>query len=67
MYNVQIKKGIVMDESLNQTGELARELNSAFLGGPVVLEKQLARISDQQYVSLLTLLDEYSTTLKITA
>lgn len=56
-----------MDESLNQTGELARELNSAFLGGPVVLEKQLARISDQQYVSLLTLLDEYSTTLKITA
>ena len=54
-----------MDTSLNQAHESAKELNSAFLEGPRAFEKQLAKISDQQYVSLLTMLDEHSITLKV--
>ncbi len=54
-----------MDTSLNQAHESAKELNSAFLEGPRAFEKQLAKISDQQYVSLLTMLDEHSMTLKV--
>jgi len=55
-----------MDASLNEIHEPAKELNSAFLEGPRAFEKQLAKISDQQYVSLLTMLDEHSMTLKVT-
>jgi len=62
---VKIKKGFIMDTSLNQAHESAKELNSAFLQGPRAFEKQLAKISDQQYVSLLTMLDEHSITLKV--
>jgi len=36
-----------MDASLNEANESAKELNSAFLGGPRASEKQLAKISDQ--------------------
>tara|TARA_B100000809_G_scaffold166063_1_gene163309 strand:- start:722 stop:916 length:195 start_codon:yes stop_codon:yes gene_type:complete len=38
----------------------ALALNTAFLAGPAKFQQQLAHLSDQQYVSLLTLLDEYS-------
>jgi len=62
---VKIKKGFIMDASLNEIHEPAKELNSAFLEGPRAFEKQLAKISDQQYVSLLTMLDEHSMTLKV--
>jgi len=55
-----------MDASLNEAHGSAKELNSAFLEGPGAFEKQLAKISDQQYVSLLTMLDEHSMTLKVT-
>jgi len=34
-------------------------LNTAFLAGPAEFQQQLTHLSDQQYVSLLTLLDEY--------
>tara|TARA_B100000787_G_scaffold109610_1_gene81582 strand:+ start:669 stop:827 length:159 start_codon:yes stop_codon:yes gene_type:complete len=51
-----------MDASSNEAHKSAEELSSAFLSGPGAFEKQLAEISDQQYVSLLTLLDEYSST-----
>jgi len=35
-------------------------LNAAFLSGPAKFQQQLTHLSDQQYVSLLTLIDEYS-------
>jgi len=54
-----------MDKSLNEVRESAKELNSAFLAGTGAFEKQLAKTSDQQYVSLLTLLDKHSTSLKV--
>jgi len=38
----------------------ALALNTAFLSGPAEFEQQLTHLSDQQYVSLLTHLDEYS-------
>ena len=38
----------------------ASALNAAFLAGPADFQNQLTHLSDQQYVSLLTLLDEYS-------
>lgn len=38
----------------------ALALNTAFLSGPAEFQQQLTHLSDQQYVSLLTLLDEYS-------
>lgn len=40
--------------------DLALALNTAFLSGPAEFEQQLTHLSDQQYVSLLTHLDEYS-------
>ena len=52
-----------MDESLNEVRASVEELNSAFLAGSGAFEKQLAKISDQQYVNLLTLLDDYPATL----
>ena len=39
--------------------ESASALNTAFLAGPANFQQQLTHLSDQQYVSLLTLLDEY--------
>ena len=57
------KKRVVMNASLNEAHEPAKELKSAFLAGPIAFEAQLAKLSDHQYVSLLTLLDEYSATL----
>ena len=35
-------------------------LNTAFLAGPGEFQQQLTHLSDQHYVNLLTLLDEYS-------
>ena len=60
---MKTKKVFFMDESLNEVRESVEELNSAFLAGSGAFEKQLAKISDQQYVNLLTLLDDYPETL----
>tara|TARA_B100000795_G_scaffold202925_1_gene156638 strand:+ start:244 stop:438 length:195 start_codon:yes stop_codon:yes gene_type:complete len=42
------------------TEDSASALNTAFLAGPAKFQQQLTHLSDQQYVRLLTLLDEYS-------
>jgi len=38
----------------------ASVINASFLAGPAEFQQQLTHLSDQQYVRLLTLLDEYS-------
>ena len=44
---------------------LAASLNEAFEVGTEAFTNQLALLSDQQYVQLLTLLDEYTSPLRI--
>ena len=44
----------------NFSEDSALALNTAFLDAPAEFQQQLTHLSDQQYVSLLTLLDEYS-------
>lgn len=39
------------------TEDLGSALNTAFLAGPTEFQQQLVLLSDQQYVSLLTLLE----------
>ena len=47
-----------------QPNDQAVALGEAFDAGVGVFEQQLVQLSDQQYVRLLTLLDEYSAPLR---
>jgi hypothetical protein len=47
-----------------QPSDQAVALGEAFDAGVGMFEQQLVQLSDQQYVSLLTLLDEYSSPLR---
>ena len=47
-----------------QPNDQAVALGEAFDAGVGMFEQQLVQLSDQQYVSLLTLLDEYSASLR---
>ena len=47
-----------------QSNEQPVALGEAFDAGVGVFEQQLVQLSDQQYVRLLTLLDEHSATLR---
>ena len=48
----------------DRANNIALALSEAFDAGQDTFEQQLVQLSDQQYVSLLTLLDEYSATLR---
>ena len=48
----------------SDNSHLAAALNEAFEGGTEAFTNQLELLSDQQYVQLLTLLDEYSSPLR---
>ena len=60
----QSTKSIGIATNHSDNSHLAAALNEAFEVGTEAFTNQLALLSDQQYVQLLTLLDEYSSPLR---
>jgi|TARA_B110000971_G_scaffold120174_1_gene122999 hypothetical protein len=64
MKSGQSEKNIGIATNHSDNSQLAAALDEAFELGAEVFVNQLASLSDQQYVQLLTLLDEHSSPLR---
>ena len=64
MKSGQSQKNIGIATNHSDNSHLATALNEAFEVGTEAFTNQLELLSDQQYVQLLTLLDEYSSPLR---